>query len=134
MNWETVFGVLAVAVGAYAALLGALWLYARRHPQTLTATDALRFLPDLLRLLRRLAADRSVPGAVRAALILLVAYLLFPIDLVPDFLPVIGYADDVLVVAIVLRLTVRHAGAAAVERHWPGSAQGLAVIHRLAGL
>jgi uncharacterized membrane protein YkvA (DUF1232 family) len=71
---------------------------------------------------------------VRAALILLVAYLLFPIDLVPDFFPVIGYADDVLVVAIVLRLTVRHAGAAAVERHWPGSAQGLAVIHRLAGL
>ncbi len=134
MNWEPVLGALAVALGAYAALLAALWVYARRHPETLTGTDALRFLPDLLRLLRRLAVDRSVPGAVRAALILLVAYLLFPIDLVPDFLPVIGYADDVLVVAIVLRLTVRHAGAAAVERHWPGSAQGLAVIHRLAGL
>jgi uncharacterized membrane protein YkvA (DUF1232 family) len=76
-------------------------------------TDALRFLPDLLRLLRRLAADRTVPAGVRAALLLLLAYLLLPIDLVPDFLPVIGYADDVLLVALVLRLTVpprRHRG------------------------
>lgn len=134
MTWETVWGALAIALAAYAGLLIALMLYARRHPETLTMADALRFLPDLLRLLRRLAADRSVPGAVRAALILLVAYLVFPLDLVPDFLPVIGYADDVLVVALVLRLTVRHAGAAAVERHWPGSAEGLAVVNRLAGL
>ncbi|TDK27027.1 DUF1232 domain-containing protein [Arthrobacter crusticola] len=97
-------------------------------------TDALRFLPDLLRLLRRLAADRTVPAGVRAALLLLLAYLLLPIDLVPDFLPVIGYADDVLLVALVLRLTVRRAGTGAVERHWPGSPQGLAVLLRLAGL
>ncbi len=134
MDWETVGGALAAALAAYAALLLALLVYARRHPETLSGTDVLRFLPDLLRLLRRLAADRSVPGAVRAALILLVAYLIVPIDLVPDFIPIIGYADDVLVTALVLRFTVRRAGPAALERHWPGNSQGLAVVRRLAGL
>jgi uncharacterized membrane protein YkvA (DUF1232 family) len=134
VDWETVGGALAAALAAYAALLLALLVYARRHPETLSGTDVLRFLPDLLRLLRRLAADRSVPGAVRAALILLVAYLIVPIDLVPDFIPIIGYADDVLVTALVLRFTVRRAGPAALERHWPGNSQGLAVVRRLAGL
>jgi uncharacterized membrane protein YkvA (DUF1232 family) len=126
--------VFAAVLVAYAALLAALAVYARLHPETLSGTDVLRFLPDLLRLLRRLAADRSVPGAARAALILLVAYLIVPFDLVPDFLPVIGYADDVLVTALVLRFTVRRAGPAALERHWPGNPQGLAVVRRLAGL
>jgi uncharacterized membrane protein YkvA (DUF1232 family) len=134
MDWETAGGLLAVVLGAYAVLLVVLAVYARRRPEILTMTDALRFLPDLLGLLRRLAADRLVPGAVRAALILLLAYLLSPVDLVPDFLPLIGYADDVLAVALVLRFTVRIAGTAAVERHWPGSPQGLAVVRRLAGL
>lgn len=134
MNREFLWGLLATVLAAYTLFLLALAIYARRHPETLTMTDALRFLPDLLQLLRRLAGDRSIPNGVRAALILLVAYLLFPIDLVPDFLPVIGYADDVVVVALVLRLAVRRAGASAVERHWPGSPEGLALIRRLAGM
>jgi uncharacterized membrane protein YkvA (DUF1232 family) len=134
VDWQTAGAVFAAALVAYAALLAALAVYARLHPETLSGTDVLRFLPDLLRLLRRLAADRSVPGAARAALILLVAYLIVPFDLVPDFLPVIGYADDVLVTALVLRFTVRRAGPAALERHWPGNPQGLAVVRRLAGL
>jgi uncharacterized membrane protein YkvA (DUF1232 family) len=53
---------------------------------------------------------------------------------VPDFLPVIGYADDVVVVAWALRSVVRRAGAAALERHWPGQPAGLTVVRRLAGL
>jgi uncharacterized membrane protein YkvA (DUF1232 family) len=57
-----------------------------------------------------------------------------PIDLVPDVIPIIGYADDVVVVAVVLRSVVRRAGADVVRRHWPGSEQGLAVVLRLAGL
>lgn len=55
--------------------------------------EALRLLPDVLRLLPRLAADRSLPRGVRVRLALLLAYLASPIDLVPDFIPVIGYAD-----------------------------------------
>jgi SAM-dependent methyltransferase len=56
------------------------------------------------------------------------------IDLVPDFIPVAGYADDVLVVAWVLRSVVRAAGAEAIDRHWPGTPQGLGVVRRLAGV
>ena len=61
-------------------------------------------------------------------------YLLSPIDLVPDFLPVIGYADDVIIVALVLRSVIARAGEDAVRRHWPGTSDGLQLILRLAGL
>lgn len=95
--------------------------------------EALRLLPDLLSLLRGLTADRTLPQGIRVRLILLLAYLLMPIDLVPDFLPVIGYADDVIIVALVLRSVIRRAGNGPMERHWPGSPAGLALIQRLAG-
>ena len=90
--------------------------------------------PLLLRLLRRLASDRSVPRAARARLWLLLGYLAIPIDLVPDFVPVVGYADDAIVVSLVLRSVVRRAGAPVVRRHWPGTDHGLAALGRLTGL
>ena len=58
---------------------------------------------------------------MRVRLWLLLAYLLFPLDVVPDVVPVLGYADDVVVVALVLRSVVRAAGAPAVQRAWPGA-------------
>lgn len=135
MNWwEVLLGILAGLIGVYVILLLALWVYARRHPETVGLKDALRLLPDLLRVLRRMSADRTVPISVRVKLGLLVAYLLLPLDLVPDFLPVIGYADDVIIVALVLRSALRSAGPEPLRRHWPGTPSGLAVIERLAGL
>lgn len=65
---------------------------------------------------------------------MLLVYLASPIDLVPDFLPVVGYADDAVVVALVLRSVVRSAGVDALARHWPGTPSGLAVIEQLAGI
>jgi uncharacterized membrane protein YkvA (DUF1232 family) len=118
----------------YAVLVGALWAYARRHPETVSLRDALRLLPDLLRLLRRLVADASLPRGVRVRVALLVAYLAVPFDLVPDVVPVIGYADDAVVVALVLRSVVNRSGVDALHRHWPGTPEGLAVVLRLAGL
>ncbi|MGC0236271.1 YkvA family protein [Arthrobacter nitrophenolicus] len=128
MSWETVAGIVAGVLLAYAVLLFLLWLYARRHPETVTMKDALRLLPDLLRLIRRLAGDRTVAVGVRIRLVLLLAYLLSPIDLVPDFIPVIGYADDAVIVALVLRSVIKRAGEDAVRRHWPGSPAGLDII------
>ena len=87
-----------------------------------------------MRLLKRLATDRTVSMGVRIWLGLLLVYLLSPIDLIPDFIPVLGYADDALVVAIALRFATRRAGAPAVPRHWPGTPDGLAAVLRLAGL
>jgi len=96
--------------------------------------EAARLLPDLLRLVSRLARDPSLPRGVRIRLWLLLGYLASPIDLVPDFVPIVGYADDALIVAIALRSVVRAAGAEPLERHWPGSPDGLAIVRRLAGL
>ena len=112
-------------------LLAVLW---RARPDGMTTTAALRLLPDLVRLVRRLAADRSLPRGVRVRLILLLGYLLMPVDLVPDFVPVLGYADDAVVVALALRAVVRRAGADALARHGPGDPAGLEVVSRLAGL
>lgn len=134
MRWEPVAGVIGGVLVVYAVLLLLLWAYARRHPETVTMKDALRLLPDLLRLIRRLLADRSMAVGVRVRLALLLIYLASPIDLVPDFIPVIGYADDVVIVALVLRSVISRAGADAVRRHWPGTEEGLAVMLRLAGL
>ena len=132
MAWETVAGIVAGLLLAYAVLLVLLWIYARRHPETVTMKDALRLLPDLLRLVRRLAADRTLPAGVRVRLVLLLGYLLLPIDLVPDFIPVIGYADDAVIVALVLRSVLTRAGPGALARHWPGTPAGLEVILRAA--
>ena len=96
--------------------------------------QAARLLPDLLRLVSRLARDRSLPRGVRVRLWLLLGYLASPIDLIPDFVPVAGYADDAVVVALALRSVVRVAGPEALERHWPGSPDGLKVVRRLAGV
>ena len=116
---------------AYLALLGAL-LVAR--PKGNLLGEAVRLLPDLLRLLRRLAGDSSVPRAARVRLSLLLGYLAMPIDLVPDFVPVLGYADDAIIVSLVLRSVVRRAGAPVIRRHWPGTDDGLAALARLTGI
>lgn len=132
--WLTALWVVAGLVFAYLVLLAALWRYSRKHPEAVTMREALRLLPDVLRLVKRLAADRTLPRTVRFRLLALIAYLAMPFDLVPDFIPVLGYADDVLVVALVLRSVVRSAGPDALDRHWPGTEQGLDLVKRLVGV
>ena len=75
-----------------------------------------------------------MPRAARVRLSLLLAYLAIPFDLVPDFVPLLGYADDAILVSLVLRSVVRRAGAPLVRRHWPGTDDGLAALARLTGM
>jgi uncharacterized membrane protein YkvA (DUF1232 family) len=63
-----------------------------------------------------------------------VGYLISPIDLIPDFIPVVGYADDAVIVVWALRSVTRTAGPEAVDRHWTGTPEGLRALKRLAGL
>src|SRR5262249_52907106 len=97
-------------------------------------TEAVRLLPDVLRLVRRLAADPDLPRGIRLRLGLLLAYLASPIDLVPDFVPVLGYADDAILVTAALRAVTRRAGLAAVPRTWRGTPAGFGALGRLTGL
>lgn len=128
--WPAVASIAAGLVLLWLILLAVLWVSA---PNTFQLREALRLLPDLLRLLKRLAVDRSLPAGVRVRLVLLLVYLAFPLDLVPDVVPVIGYADDVIAIVLVLRSVVRAAGPQALERHWPGTADGLSIVRRLIG-
>ncbi len=86
---------------------------------------------DTLRLVRRLATDRTIPLSIRLPVWFLVAYLAMPFDIVPDFIPVIGYADDVLLAGVVLRRLVARAGPEKLREHWSGTDDGLATLQRL---
>ncbi|MFD1148086.1 YkvA family protein [Saccharothrix hoggarensis] len=124
-----------VLVGVVLGLLG-LWLVllvglAVVRPRGTALGLAVRLLPDVLRLAARLSRDPRVPRAARVRLWLLLAYLALPLDLVPDFIPVLGYADDAIVACWVLRSVIRAAGPEVVAEHWPGTPEGLAVVRRL---
>ena len=130
--------ILAVA-GSFGVAVLILWgllavALLRGRPEEATLKEALRLFPDVARLVRRLAGDPDLPRSVRGRVVFLVVYLALPIDLVPDFIPVLGWADDVILTLIVLRSVVRRAGPSAVSRHWPGTAAGLAVLWRIAAL
>ena len=131
MWWDILIAIGTGVLLAWVALIVALMIV---RPRGGLLREALRLLPDVLRLLPRLAADRTLPRGVRVRLALLLAYLASPIDLVPDFIPVIGYADDAIIVAAVLRSVARRAGVQALERHWPGTRDGFAALCRLTGL
>ena len=101
------------------------------RPKGLSATDAARLLPDLARLVRDLARDRSIPWRVRARVWFLLAWLASPIDLIPDIIPVIGFADDLIVAYLVLRSVARAAGNEKIAQHWHGGPEGLVALERL---
>lgn len=130
-SWWTFVGAAGGVLLLWGAVVSALWL---GRPDDLRIRDAVRLLPDLVRLLRGLAGDDGLPRGVRVRLWLLLGYLALPIDLVPDLIPVIGYADDAVVVALALRSVTRVAGPDALDRHWPGTPEGLRAVRRLAGL
>lgn len=131
MVWRILVGVAVAVAASWVALVVALLVV---RPKGNLVAEAIRLLPDLIRLLRRLAADRTLPRGIRIRLWLLFAYLALPIDLIPDFIPLIGYADDAIIVAVVLRSVVRRAGLPAVQRHWPGTPDGFAALARLTGI
>src|SRR5215213_3719157 len=129
--WDLALGLVAALVLVWLLLVVSLILV---RPRGGLLREALRLLPDVLRLIRRLAVDKTLPHGVRVRLALLLAYLAIPIDLIPDFVPVLGYADDAIIVTAVLRSVVRRAGLDAVRAHWPGTDDGFAAVARLTGL
>jgi len=132
--WQALLALASGLVLVWLALVAVLLVGARRSPGRATVASALRLLPDVIRLTRRLAADPVLPRGIRWRLWLLLGYLLLPIDLIPDFVPVLGYADDAVIIALVLRSVVRTAGSDTLARHWPGTPDGLVVIRRLCRL
>jgi uncharacterized membrane protein YkvA (DUF1232 family) len=89
-------------------------------------------VPDCAVLFKRLLRDPRVPRRAKVALALVIPYLASPIDLIPDFIPVLGQLDDALLVAAVFGYVARSAGREVIEELWPGSERGLQIVLRLA--
>ena len=101
------------------------------RPKGLRAADAARLMPDVLRLTRALARDRALPRRVRMRIWILLAWLVSPIDAIPDVIPVIGFADDIIITYFVLRSVARAVGNDVLAQHWRGSPEGLVALERL---
>ena len=129
--WMIPVSIAAALVVVWLALAVTLWLV---KPDDVGITDLLRLLPDTLRLLKRLATDPEMPRRIRVVLAGLLIFLASPIDLIPDFIPVLGYADDAIITAVVLRWVTRTAGPQALAKHWPGTPDGLVALCRLCRL
>ena len=105
----------AVVLGSWVVLV----IAARTLPPGLLR-DLAGFLPACVTLARRLRTDPRVPRRVKVAVALAILWVVSPIDLVPEFLPVIGPLDDVVVVALALRYAARRIPREAVLDAWPG--------------
>jgi uncharacterized membrane protein YkvA (DUF1232 family) len=116
---------VALAAGTWALLM----LLARRLPPGLLR-DLAGIVPDCVTTVRRLRRDPRVPRRAKVAVALAGLWLLSPIDLVPEFLPVIGPLDDVLVVALALRYAARQVPRHVLVAAWPGEPQ---ILERLLG-
>jgi uncharacterized membrane protein YkvA (DUF1232 family) len=125
-------GLLASGIGIvlsiYALFLAALYIAGRRAEARALAG----FIPDCIVLFRRLLSDARVSKVRKFLIVALIGYLVMPLDLVPDFIPVVGQLDDAILVALVLRTVLRSGGPDVVREHWPGPEDSLRVILRLA--
>jgi uncharacterized membrane protein YkvA (DUF1232 family) len=110
---------LAIALLVVLASWALLVVLAARLPPGLLR-DLAGFLPACVTLLRRLRRDPRVPTSAKVALAVAALWVLSPIDLIPEFLPVIGPLDDIVVVALALRFAARRVPREALLEAWPG--------------
>ena len=127
MSWLLIVALCILVL--YAAFVVALILAGRGRE----VREVARFIPDCIVLVRRLLGDPRVPRRHKLLLGALVGYLALPIDLVPDFIPVAGHVDDVVVVILALRVVLRASGNELVREHWPGPPSSLAFVLRFVG-
>jgi uncharacterized membrane protein YkvA (DUF1232 family) len=116
---------VVLMVGTWALLV----LVARRLPPGLLR-DLAGFVPDCVTTIRRLRGDPGVPRRAKVVVALAGLWLLSPIDLLPEFLPVVGALDDVLVVALALRYAARQVPRETLAAAWPGEPR---LLERLLG-
>jgi len=112
----------------YALFVMALVIAGRREDARALAG----FIPDCIVLCSRLLREPRVPRRRKLLLVALGGYLALPLDLVPDFIPVAGQLDDVIIAALVLRSFLRSGGEPLVRAHWPGPERTLELVLRLA--
>lgn len=119
---------LATIAVLWFIVIGLLLVIGRR----LAARRLFRLVPSLLGLFTGLLRDDRVPRRTKFFLALALAWIASPLDLIPEFLPVVGALDDAVIAALVLRSVVKRAGRGVVAEHWRGDPETLDLIFRLA--
>ena len=130
MELSTVVTVLVALVLVWVAFLVVFWAL---RPKGVSVRELLGLIPDILRLLRSIIADGTAPLDVRIVLIGLVAWILSPIDLIPEFIPVLGPLDDVVVAIVAMRYVRRRVGTVDLRGRWSGSDAGFAMLLSVIG-
>ena len=117
--WLVVGG--AILIASWVVLI----VLARRLPPG-NLKDAATIIPASITTARRLRKDPRVPRRVKVAVLFALAWTVSPIDLIPEFLPVIGPLDDIVVIALTLRYAAKRIPRAALEEAWPADPRLLA--------
>ena len=130
MDLSWIVGIVVSLVILWALLLALFWIL---RPKDVPLRELVRIVPDVIRLLRSIIGDRSAPLGVRAVLAFLLVWIVSPIDLIPEFIPMLGPLDDVIVAAVALRYTRRKLGVEDLRRRWVGTDDGFALLVRLIG-
>ena len=94
-----------------------------RAPRTGAKRTVLSYLlelPRFVRLLWGLLTDSRVAGVDKLLVVGAVAYIVTPMDFIPDVIPFLGQVDDVYLLALALRRLIRNAGRAVLQSHWTG--------------
>lgn len=130
MEPQLVLGIVVAVFGFWLAVLTLLWVL---RPKGLAVRDLLGLIPDMVRIVRSVISDRSAPLDVRLVLVGVLAWILSPVDLIPEFIPVLGPLDDVVVAVVAMRYVRRRLGVADLSKRWRGSAEGFALLIRVVG-
>ena len=127
---RTVAIALAAVAGVYVVAVAALLFAGRRT----TAREVATLLPNLFKLFKGLARDPRVPRGSKWLLVVGAAWVASPIDLIPEFIPILGPLDDAVVAALILRHLLRKTGQDVVAEHWRGDPATLTRLLRLSGV
>jgi len=112
---------LAIAIVVWALAIAVLFAFGKPR----AARELIVLVPNLLRLFRGLLGDPRVPRSAKAALAIGAVWIASPIDLIPEFIPVLGPLDDAIVAAVILRFLVRRTGLEVIHEHWNGNPETL---------
>jgi uncharacterized membrane protein YkvA (DUF1232 family) len=130
MDMGAFIGIVVTLVVLWALLLVLFWAL---RPKDVSVREVLGLVPDVLRLLRSVITDRSAPLDVRLVVLGLLAWIVSPIDLIPEFIPVLGPIDDIVVAVIAMRYVRRRVGVDDLRRRWTGTEAGFRLVLRVIG-
>jgi uncharacterized membrane protein YkvA (DUF1232 family) len=126
--------LIGIVIGLIALWVALLVVFFLQRPKDVAVRELIAVVPDVLRLLRSLVRDGSVPADVRLVLVGLICWILSPIDLIPEFIPVLGPLDDVVVAVVAMRYVRRRVGIEDLRGRWQGTPDGFALLSRVIGV